>query len=100
MCLGGQNRIFVQIVQNELVLCICQVFYHVFQFLVDAFYLVVWLISEEYIDEIRQSFEVLHLIIYIYLFCNLCQFLCICRVIRVVDDDFFAENVAFQSDAQ
>ena len=99
MCLGGQNRIFVQIVQNELVLCICQVFYHVFQFLVDAFYLVVWLISEEYIDEIRQSFEMLHLIIYIYIFCNLCQFLCICRVIWVVDDDFFAENVAFQSDA-
>ncbi len=64
MSLGRENRVEVEIVQDDLVPGVGQILYHVFQLIADAFYLVVGLVSEEHIDEVRKLLQLVYLIIY------------------------------------
>ena len=46
------------------VLRVAEVFNDFLQFVTDTFYLMVWLVLEEYVDEVWQSSQSMYLIIY------------------------------------
>lgn len=63
MCLDRKNWILVHVVQDILVGGVGQIFYYLFQFCIDSFYLMVRLVFEEYIDEVWKMNQFVFLII-------------------------------------
>ena len=55
MCLGRQDRVLVDGMEKIFILRVAEVFNDFLQFVTDTFYLMVWLVLEEYVDEVWQT---------------------------------------------
>ena len=92
--------IFVHLVEQYLILGICQVFDYRFQDFAYALNLIILLIFEEYVYDIRSRNQSMFLRISIDIGIHLLQHYCIICIIRVVDDNLLCKYMAFESQAQ
>ena len=86
--------------QYHPVLGVAQVLDNLFQFLADAFYLVVGLILEEHMDEVWKLLQLVYLIIYRDILVQLLQQHGIFLVSRFFYDYLLAEDVALDAQTQ
>jgi lipopolysaccharide export system permease protein len=92
--------IFVHLVEQYLILGICQVFDHRFQDFAYALNLIILLIFEEYVYDIRSRNQSMFLRISIDIGIHLFQHYCIICIIRIVDDNLLCKYMAIESQAQ
>ena len=83
--------------KNDFVFRVGQVFYNLFHFFVNAFYLVIWLVFKEYFYYIRCLLEIVLPGICPHVCADLPQFVRILMVLRVIDDDFFPKDMAMEA---
>ena len=100
MGLDGEDGVAVEGREDDAVARVAQVFDDLFHLLADVLYLVVGLVVEERLDEVRKLLQFVYLIIYSDVAVQLLQRCGIFPVFRIFNDYFLAEDVALDSQTQ
>ena len=100
MRFGGEDGVFVQLCHDDLITCVRQIFDDSFQFLADAFNLVVGLVAEEHFDNVRRRLQVVCYRICFDVSGQLLEDFCIALIGWILDDDFLAGDMSFDTQAE